>query len=1177
MLQHYTSDAEASREKTYDRAYFADHAADLSRIGFSTFPLIERKPILSRKKGEVPTNWGCASGEATVRARFAMVPRADGIGIATGANSSVFVVDVDTLAGHSADGSATLAELERIHTPLPATVEAVTPTGGRHLYFRHVTGIKNSAGRVGVGLDIRGEGGFTVAPPSMRPGRGVYKWINSPFDHEIAEAPDWLIFAAMFHKERKLLARLGIHTADDLAGTHIDHWRAHVDKLIAADTEEQARIRAEKAVQRRHDRAANVSVDERARVDGLAWQLLDDIAADLSTAPTGGRNTYLSSQAAKAGMLAGHPETRSQITESVILDRLMAATSGWGEGHPESRRRPTIERGIAEGVAMAQAGQCGWLDAAIARAMRRLETVESTDEPDNHVDHLPVDTARHELSRAIADLIAEAKRWNEQPDDFGNVVQMHGPAWLVEAGTGLGKTEAAIKVAANYRAEAVLGGGIVHFVPTHRLCDEVAGRYREAGFHNVAVRRGRGADDPDQPKKRMCHKHELAELCAKAGQSVARVMCDSSGLLGAPCEFRDQCGYRKQFCEEADIYAVPHAVMSSEIAEGLPDKPWLVVADETFAGKHVTPARRKGRGEDRGLYLTKADFIRAPALRKAKSDEPDDYATNDLEAFRASLGRCIAACAGGYLTGEALRGQGLDYDKALAALRLEERAERQAAQIAPADGDPATYAEALATHTEPHSAWIRAWKEIKWLLSDRYADYGGQDRFLYCSQHGDLLIGEVRQVAGRWQDKVPVIALDATPPTDEEMRQTLAMGARHVAGIHATAPHQTTELIVGAPTSKSALAKQSNVKAVCRAMWRDLLAHDYDPARVLVVTHKAAVEAVKAHLPEGVTVHHYGSLAGLDAFGDFQAAYLVGAPLMPADEAEAIAEVLHQVDIPHRELERLPRVVGTRDGKRFAVEEWRHPDPRVDEIMIANRDRELIQAAGRLRGVNRTAESPCRLVIVADVVLPLDVDTVTPWHDWAATPLDVMQTGEFLPRGRKAMMRFWPRLFEGEKEARGWADVAENLFGPSGGHSLVLGSREAKGHRLAHIRIEGESRGVGDWIEAIVAAKDIAAHILKVTEIAVEVRTDRPASVAAVMERHGFCPLSRRHAHRLAPDIWSTPDAAKRDLKRLQPQGGEHLVTYRLAGRGRQQEARAVAREGVRATDIEAAFGCHEG
>jgi hypothetical protein len=102
------------------------------------------------------------------------------IGVATGAVSGVVVIDVD-----GPDGEASLAKLEDQHGPVPVTFTVRTPRG-RHVYVRHPGGkVKNSAGKLGPGLDIRGDGGYAVLPPSVRPD-GPYT-VERPA--ELAELP----------------------------------------------------------------------------------------------------------------------------------------------------------------------------------------------------------------------------------------------------------------------------------------------------------------------------------------------------------------------------------------------------------------------------------------------------------------------------------------------------------------------------------------------------------------------------------------------------------------------------------------------------------------------------------------------------------------------------------------------------------------------------------------------------------------------------------------------------------------------------------------------------------------------------------------------------------------------------------------------------------------------------
>jgi putative DNA primase/helicase len=115
------------------------------------------------------------------------------IGIATGAGSGIFVLDVDA----AKDGYETLEQLQDQHGVLPTTIACQTGTGGLHLYFVYPSGltIRNSAGRLGPGLDVRGDGGYVVAPPSTHPNGRRYEWLEGqdPWTQVLADPPDWLL------------------------------------------------------------------------------------------------------------------------------------------------------------------------------------------------------------------------------------------------------------------------------------------------------------------------------------------------------------------------------------------------------------------------------------------------------------------------------------------------------------------------------------------------------------------------------------------------------------------------------------------------------------------------------------------------------------------------------------------------------------------------------------------------------------------------------------------------------------------------------------------------------------------------------------------------------------------------------------------------------------------------
>lgn len=111
------------------------------------------------------------------------------VGIATGAESGITVVDIDL--------PAALKSLDRLIERLPRTLTALTGGGGVHLVYACDRRIGNAAGRLpGVagelpGIDLRGDGGYIVAPPSAHVSGARYEWLD--VGHVLAPLPERLV------------------------------------------------------------------------------------------------------------------------------------------------------------------------------------------------------------------------------------------------------------------------------------------------------------------------------------------------------------------------------------------------------------------------------------------------------------------------------------------------------------------------------------------------------------------------------------------------------------------------------------------------------------------------------------------------------------------------------------------------------------------------------------------------------------------------------------------------------------------------------------------------------------------------------------------------------------------------------------------------------------------------
>ena len=195
-----------------------DGAFDLAARGWRVFPVPPgtKKSHKSAKRSG-GRNWGNTTDPAEIKADWARWPKAN-VGIACGEESGLLVVEIDTIEGHGVDGIAEFQKLIDKHGPLPETVEAISPSGSIHHYFKWPEGVEihNSESRIAPGVDVRGEGGMVIAPPSIKPGNPVpYRWRKDPAFYDLADCPAWLIELAMKKPKPKKAAEPANDRQDD--------------------------------------------------------------------------------------------------------------------------------------------------------------------------------------------------------------------------------------------------------------------------------------------------------------------------------------------------------------------------------------------------------------------------------------------------------------------------------------------------------------------------------------------------------------------------------------------------------------------------------------------------------------------------------------------------------------------------------------------------------------------------------------------------------------------------------------------------------------------------------------------------------------------------------------------------------------------------------------------------
>lgn len=169
---------------------FLEAALWYAKLGFRVIPLKEYSPKEpERAKEPLIADWPnkATTDEATIRGWWRKWPKAN-IGIATGRyRDGYFVVlDFDPRNGGNWYADAPKSDL-------PDTWVVHTGGGGRHFYYKTPYPLRGR--KLKDGVDLKGEGGYVVAPPSIHPEGGAYVWEvgAEPGDMPIGEVPEWVL------------------------------------------------------------------------------------------------------------------------------------------------------------------------------------------------------------------------------------------------------------------------------------------------------------------------------------------------------------------------------------------------------------------------------------------------------------------------------------------------------------------------------------------------------------------------------------------------------------------------------------------------------------------------------------------------------------------------------------------------------------------------------------------------------------------------------------------------------------------------------------------------------------------------------------------------------------------------------------------------------------------------
>lgn len=772
---------------------------------------------------------------------------------------------------------------------------------------------------------------------------------------------------------------------------------------------------------------------------------------------------------------------------------------------------------------------------------RRIEAVLPNAAPANALPS-PLE-ARREMAAAMRSSFEALMAW--QPGVDGEAAPFHA----FKVGLGLGKTEQLIGQA----LDAVQAGRkVVLLTPRHDLNAEIEKRIEdEAGKKGAAVRveiwRGREAMRPDYPGEPMCEQLELV-------REAQWVMADVKETVCKICPMRDGCPYLAQGEKQAEIWIAAHELMFTEMPAAMKGAGLLLI-DEGFTLKAITGTNPL---EPVAISLDALDIV--PHVPKDVKGEKRVDLEAELMPLRHKLIEAMRNSGEGWISRQALIDAGLTAELAAQAYGLEWKAK---VDVDVSDGTTMPGLRAALKAAAVNREIVRRgtmWRGIEAVLADESASKSGRIRIeTQETKFGPVQVARIfglKQIRQDWKT-LPTINADAT--MDIDLLRHLVPHADRRAEIEAQTPHLRVRQVIGKTFGKRAIEHDAKLQIQVETFAR--LEAMKSGGDVLLITNKAvqgeiekrARESQGRALPPFLKLAHFNDLAGSDQWREVSAAVIVGRPMPRPAEVELMAGILtgRAIEQTVPEGDWFPAATVTlaaRSGQAVTVEADRHPDAMAERIRAAVCERELLQAIGRVRGVNRTAANPVEVILLGNVPVPgLVPDQLEQWAAPDADQRAFADTGVWLSSAadQARVAGLSPKALQ---KARQRQDQKET--GPYKGYlyeivSICSGLRRVAYRRLAERNGEHEAafdpRLVGDikaWLAERLGPVDCW-----------EVETGEPVAEMAAVP---IDPLAGYHGGRL--------DAVQADAARdrIRGSGLRQDEIARLVGVSRPQLANAL-------------------
>ncbi len=216
-------------------SHLKQYALQYARLGMSIVPLLPREkyPGLKEWQNKATTDPG------TIREWWTAEPESN-IGFITGKRSGrIVVLDLDEHPEEGKFGIEIVKEWEAEHGKFPETWEAVTGSGGRHLYFRDTEDRLRAQHLYNGSVDFQSDSALIVLPHSVHPNGTEYYWDISPDDMPLADINENVLAFIQEGKKQVLTIDPGLESASVIPkGSRVSTMFRLVSKLIGTGMSE---------------------------------------------------------------------------------------------------------------------------------------------------------------------------------------------------------------------------------------------------------------------------------------------------------------------------------------------------------------------------------------------------------------------------------------------------------------------------------------------------------------------------------------------------------------------------------------------------------------------------------------------------------------------------------------------------------------------------------------------------------------------------------------------------------------------------------------------------------------------------------------------------------------------------------------------------------------------------